>query len=720
MPFWFSLPSAESFRSMETRVDDVVLSSLPKGGTTWTHRVLYCLLHLYDDDGRVVPEIAEGGVGASGQTYPDALPFDRESQRELLEKEDFGTAFVKKTFGDFTFQELVNQPAPRLFSTHLFGTDFLPRNLLSEGGGGEEFSTNDDDGGGDDKEKEGKGRLIVVLRNLKDVLTSLHFFNGEAKDGWLGNEHGPGSLNRFLAEDCPNSLGSSFRWISEQERVVTFLKEQAARLGREERVLVVYYEALKADLPTQIDRMNAFLGRDPLTEAKRTAVAEACGFQAMKDTKSAVIEKTLRKGNVGDWKNHLDDDVWARFDEVFEQRLGDSYLAGPMRHFQRRCVQGMPPAGRSEWTLDTDPRTWPVFERAVLREGMLVPDRVVSATSGRREFRRAPSTYLGATIPGEKYQAEAGRYHLFVSGTCPWACSTAVARRLLGLEDVVSMDVADGQSGSGWTFLAGATAEPWRGRPGPFWISEVYQLDDPLASTRLTVPVLWDAKTRSIVSNDSWEIVKLLSTAFAGLGEPSAAGAPPLPVDAEGRPTLFPVGREELVESRHDDVYSALLNGVYRAGLGFIMSGGVESEGVLAARKGVYDKLAELDDLLSDRRFLLGDELTAVDVRLAMNLFRWDCAYRHAFFLEGGRGGILIGDGHPNLRSYLRDLYPAMEPMVDFRAVRQYFRIRKSANYGKAKEDDEKEDSRPLPDLRPIIASAKKPADLSSRGIFVV
>eukprot|EP00584_Thalassiosira_punctigera_P018365 CAMPEP_0172551874 /NCGR_PEP_ID=MMETSP1067-20121228/41814_1 /TAXON_ID=265564 ORGANISM="Thalassiosira punctigera, Strain Tpunct2005C2" /NCGR_SAMPLE_ID=MMETSP1067 /ASSEMBLY_ACC=CAM_ASM_000444 /LENGTH=399 /DNA_ID=CAMNT_0013339723 /DNA_START=80 /DNA_END=1279 /DNA_ORIENTATION=+ len=385
-------------------------------------------------------------------------------------------------------------------------------------------------------------------------------------------------------------------------------------------------------------------------------------------------------------------------------------------------VVGMPSQRRREWTLDTDPRTWPAFSRVTLRDGALTSDTLVArGGSGsdrhRKEFRRPPSEYLGA-IPSEKYPAEAGRYHLFVAGLCPWASSTATARRLLGLEDVISMDVADGQSGAGWAFLDGASVGPWRDRdrPGggrPFWLHEAYQLDDPRATTRITVPVLWDTQTNSVVSNDSWTILKMLSTAFAGMGEPSPEAAAMMSRDSNGNLTLTPAGRESEIENVHAEIYDALLNGVYKAGLGYFLNGNEENEAVRAAREGVYHKLEELDERLSRRRFLLGDELSAPDVRLAMNLFRWDVSYHDAFVLNGGRGGILVGgdgddgDGYPHLRAYLRDLYVVMEPCVDFVAMRQYYRMPQAMEKAAGVEREEGEPV-PLPDLRPIVASARQ------------
>ena len=284
------------------------------------------------------------------------------------------------------------------------------------------------------------------------------------------------------------------------------------------------------------------------------------------------------------------------------------------------------------------------------------------------------------------------------------------------------MDIADGQSGAGWTFLDGASVAPWKGRDGPFWLHEAYQLDDSLATSRITVPLLWDTKTNSVVSNDSWTIVKMMSTAFAGMGTPLPAAAALMATDTAGHPTLIPESQREFLDSQQGVLYNALLNGVYKAGLGLMKNHDVESEPVLVARKEVYEKLDEVEDLLSKQRFLLGDKLTAPDVRLAMTLFRWDASYRNAFLLKDGREGILLGNGYPHLKAYLRDLFVAMEPTIDFVAIRQYYRIPQAIEHAAAaaaecddggsaaEEKKEEQQLDPIPDLRPIIASAKQPA----------
>lgn len=315
VPPFFHEESAAAFRTMDMQPSDVVLSSLVKGGTTWCHKLVWSLLHGIDEEGNLVERAAEGGVsvGASGQIYPDALPL----QKPVGPPTSDGERFRRNVFGEGCFGDLLAQPAPRLFSTHFAG-EFLPQQLLAP---------------------DGQGRLIIMLRNLKDVLTSLHFFRGEAKDGWLGNEHGPGSLARFLEPDSPNAYGSCFEWIKQMDQVNQLLQASG-------RVCVVYFEQLKLNLQSEVERLAAFLGVR-LTPAKLAAVLEAVSFGSMKhhgkDVGASAAPGTfsilLRKGEIGDWKNHMGESEWAQCDEAFNERLGAVALAQPLIPFQKEPSQ---------------------------------------------------------------------------------------------------------------------------------------------------------------------------------------------------------------------------------------------------------------------------------------------------------------------------------------------------------------------------------------------
>ena len=154
---------------------------------------------------------------------------------------------------------------------------------------------------------------------LADSLSSLHFFRGEPKDGWLGNEHGPGSVARFCSPSCPNAYDSFFTWVRETERCI-------APLVASGRCLVVYYEAMHEDLPRELHRIADFLGM-PLSDAKRAALIDAVSPASMSE------HITFRKGEVGDWRNHLDAETWKVVDEAITQNLASSELYAPLAKF---------------------------------------------------------------------------------------------------------------------------------------------------------------------------------------------------------------------------------------------------------------------------------------------------------------------------------------------------------------------------------------------------
>jgi len=320
-------------------------------------------------------------------------------------------------------------------------------------------------------------------------------------------------------------------------------------------------------------------------------------------------------------------------------------------------------------------------------------------------FVRPPSEFNGTlTAPGSgggadaPFVAEAGRYHLFLSGVCPWASSVRATIELLQLQDMITVDVSDGQSGGGWIFYTRSKVEPWSLlREDPtFYLHEVYQASDPFCSARITVPVLWDCKTKTIVSNDSWDIVQMLSTAFLPLAAAAAVeGAPPPLV-------LCPPGEMEAMEALHVELKATLLNGVYRAGINLVRG---NEEQAAKGRQDVFAALAKWDLFLGTKRFLMGDAITAVDLRLTMTLLRYDASYFAAFGLhldddEGGshRGGILVGEGgYPHLCGYVRDVYQnGVGETVQWESFRQYYRWTVGHPADAA-----------LPPIPPIVASAE-------------
>ena len=183
-------------------------------------------------------------------------------------------------------------------------------------------------------------RTFIFPYLLSIIFKSL---TGEPKDGWYGNEHGPGSLSRYVdVGTCPNAYGSAFHWVEQSAKAV-------AELGPE-RALVVYYEALKTNFASELSRINAFLGLPPLSDAKATAITRACSADSMKTSDGGRLSFIVRKGAVGDWTNYLGDEEWSRVDQTFDATLGDVPMAQPLRFFQTKDVhEHMSQMNQEDW-----------------------------------------------------------------------------------------------------------------------------------------------------------------------------------------------------------------------------------------------------------------------------------------------------------------------------------------------------------------------------------
>jgi glutathionyl-hydroquinone reductase len=294
----------------------------------------------------------------------------------------------------------------------------------------------------------------------------------------------------------------------------------------------------------------------------------------------------------------------------------------------------------------------------VLREGEWKTDWYDTESSGGR-FEREQSTFRnwitpdGAAGPSGKggFAAESGRYHLYVSFACPWAHRTLIFRKLKGLEQHISVDVVHPFMGDdGWTFERdedGATGDRLMGKA---FLRDVYLAADPKASTRVVVPVLWDKRTETIVSNESAEIIRMFNSAFDGITGNSR--------------DFRPVELEAEIDRINDRVYSGANNGVYRAG--FATSQEAYDEAVTE----VFETLDWLEDLLSRRRYLAGERLTETDWRLVTTLFRFDLVY-HGHFKCNRRKLI----EYPNLWAFARELfqYPGVAETVNFAHITRHY-----------------------------------------------
>lgn len=247
-------------------------------------------------------------------------------------------------------------------------------------------------------------------------------------------------------------------------------------------------------------------------------------------------------------------------------------------------------------------------------------DKWYDTESTGGKFKRSQSKFRNwVTADGEPgpsgeggFKAEPGRYHLYVSLACPWAHRTLIFRRLKGLEDMISLSVVHWlMKDQGWTFKDGPGVIPDPIHDADY-LREVYLAAEPEMTGRVTVPVLWDKKRETIVSNESAEIIRMFNSAFDEVGA------------AKG--DYYPVSLRAEIDQVNSRVYDDVNNGVYKAG--FATGQDAYEEAVTT----LFDALDWLEDRLSDGRpYLMGEALTEADWRLYTTLVRFDPVYHGHF-----------------------------------------------------------------------------------------
>jgi glutathionyl-hydroquinone reductase len=245
-------------------------------------------------------------------------------------------------------------------------------------------------------------------------------------------------------------------------------------------------------------------------------------------------------------------------------------------------------------------------------------------------FKRQESAFRNrVTADGSSgFKAEPGRYHLYVSLACPWAHRTLIFRKLKKLEDVISVSVVEPlMLENGWELAPGA--DPVNGKS---FLYQVYTEVKPDMTGRVTVPVLWDKHKRTIVNNESAEIIRMLNSEFNAFGDASL--------------DFYPEELRAEIDEINAYVYDRVNNGVYKTG--FATEQGVYE----AAFDRLFEALDTLEERLGTRRWLVGDRQTEADWRLFTTLVRFDPVYVGHFKCNLRR----IRD-YPNLSNYLRDLY---------------------------------------------------------------
>lgn len=275
-------------------------------------------------------------------------------------------------------------------------------------------------------------------------------------------------------------------------------------------------------------------------------------------------------------------------------------------------------------------------------------------TSARGEFVRQPNRFTGRiTADGSSgWKAEPGRYRLVVSLACPWAHRSIIVRRLLGLEDAISLAVVDPiRDEKGWRF----TLDP--GGHDPIlkiqYLSEAYRATDPGYTGRVTVPSIVDIETGHVVTNDYPRITLDLFTEWRAFHRPDA-------------PELYPERLRPQIDEVIEPIFRNVNNGVYRCGFA------TTQEAYGNAFRALFAELDRIEERLTHQRYLVGDTITEADVRLFTTLVRFDAVYHGHFKCNRNKLTEM-----PTLWAYARDLYqtPGFGETVDFDHIKRHYYV---------------------------------------------
>ncbi len=285
-------------------------------------------------------------------------------------------------------------------------------------------------------------------------------------------------------------------------------------------------------------------------------------------------------------------------------------------------------------------------------------DKWYDTEENEGHFKRETSSFRnwvtadGSAGLGDKggFKAEPGRYHLYISYACPWAHRALIFRALKGLEEMIDISVVNWFMGeNGWSFEpgSGVIADPINHVD---FLRTVYTKANPTYTGRVTVPVLWDKQTNTVVNNESSEVIRMFNSAFDEVGATSG--------------DYYPEELRDRIHAVNDRVYNTVNNGVYKAG--FATTQEAYEEAVMP----LFESLDWIEGILADSRYLVGDCLTEADWRLFTTLIRFDPVYNGHFKCNIRR----IID-YPNLWGYTRELYqiPKVADTVHFDHIKGHY-----------------------------------------------
>lgn len=287
--------------------------------------------------------------------------------------------------------------------------------------------------------------------------------------------------------------------------------------------------------------------------------------------------------------------------------------------------------------------------------GMMVDGKWTTEWTERDKtgkFNRMPTKFRNQiTADGSSgFKAEAGRYHLYISLACPWAHRTLIMRQLKGLDDAIGLSIVDPiLTDNGWGFSDASGAIPDMVNHAQF-LQEIYAKADEHYTGRITVPVLWDKQTQTIVNNESREIIRMFDTEFATIAKPNT--------------DFYPQALQKTIDQTIDAIYMPINNGVYRSG--FATSQAAYEEAVTQ----LFENLDRWEVVLSQQRYLCGNQLTEADICMFTTLLRFDAVYHGHFKCNLKR----IVD-YPNLWNYLKDVYqyPGIKDTCNLDHIRRHY-----------------------------------------------
>lgn len=276
----------------------------------------------------------------------------------------------------------------------------------------------------------------------------------------------------------------------------------------------------------------------------------------------------------------------------------------------------------------------------------------VSTNDQKGSFKRASSVFRNKISSNHStYLPETNRYHLYVSYACPWAHRTLIFRKLKNLENHISVDyVHPDMLEMGWSFEKNFPGTSGDSLHNKRYVHEIYQLSDKDISTKATVPILWDKKTRTIVNNESAEIIRIMNDAFNDI--------------TKNKDDYYPEKFRDQIDSINDTIYENINNGVYRSGFSKTQNSYEE------AVKNLFTSLDMVNDILEGRNYLVGDILTEADIRLVPTLIRFDCVYYFHF-----KCNLKKISEYKNISRYLRNLFEedAIKSTTNFEHIKRHY-----------------------------------------------